>query len=212
MSPSVITANDLKKQLSNDELNILLSKAEINFGRVKTIKTLLTQEKHISLFSEKIFSTGLCIFKAPDKLRLEFITPFKSVLIVDKNQVYKYEYYDEKWQKLTPGNKEIMLHIMKNISSWLKGKFNDVNIYDITANQGKKTSITLIPKHKDFRNFITSFELGLNENINALDYIIINEKKNDYTKIVFHNDIHDSEISDKIFSGKENKPQNVEKW
>ena len=113
---------------------------------------------------------------------------------------------------MAPGNKEVIIHIMKNITSWLKGEFNSSNLYDISATKKEKTALLLVPKNKDFKKFITSFELGLNEDITGLDYIIIHEKKNDYTKIVFHNDIIDSDIDDLIFSGKENQPRKVEKW
>ncbi len=212
LTASVTIAADLKTQLTEDELNTLLSKAENNFGSIKTIKTLLTQEKNLSLFSEKIISKGFCLFKAPDTLRLDFTEPFKSSLIVNNGIVYKYEYYEGSWHKLTPGNKEIMLLIVKNITSWLKGNFRDPNVFDITAYNSKNPTIILIPKSKEFKNFITSFELGLNEKINGLDYIIINEKKTDYTKIIFHQDIVNGDIPEILFSGNDNKPQNVEKW
>ena len=212
LTATLTKAEDLETQILDNELNTLLSKAEENFGRIKTIKTLLTQEKNLSLFSEKIISKGFCLFKAPDTLRLDFTAPFKSSLIVDNKMIHKYEYYDGAWHKLTPGNQEIMLMIMNNITSWLKGKFKDPDIYELKAYKGQNTKIVLIPKSRDFKNFITSFELGLNKEINGLDYIIINEKKNDYTKIMFHNDIIDSNIPKLIFSGESTGPQNVETW
>ena len=206
-------AESQKTQLTNVELKLLLSKAETNFSKIQTIKTLFTQEKNLSLFSEKIISKGFCIFKAPDKLRLEFTKPFKSALIINITDIYKYEHIDKNWHKLSPGNKEIMLIIMKNITSWLTGKFNDPKLYDIKAYKNKdNTSIILIPKNKDFRKFISSFELGLNKKIDSLKYIIINEKKKDYTKIEFHDDIIDGKVNEKVFSGKANKPQDVERW
>lgn len=200
------------QQLSPEELNILLAKADKNFSRIKTVKTVLTQEKHISIFSEKVISKGLCIFKAPGKLRLEYTSPFKSALIINNERVHKYEYYENSWQKMKPGNKEIIIKIMKNITSWLMGEFNNPTLYEISAYKKENTSILLVPKNKEFKNFITSFELGLNKNIDGLDYIIINERKNDYTKIMFHNVIDNAEIPDLLFSGKETSPRKIESW
>jgi hypothetical protein len=45
----------------------------------------------------KVLSKGFCIFKSPDKLRLEFTEPFKSSLIINGNRVFKYEFFDGAW-------------------------------------------------------------------------------------------------------------------
>ncbi len=200
------------KPVSGEQLNLLLENIEENFSKIKTLKTMLTQEKNISFFSETIISTGFCIFKSPDKLRLEFIKPFKSSLIIDNNQIFKYEFFNGNWQKLDSGNKEIMLLIMENITSWLKGKFKDPDLYEITAFKNKNITFLLTPKASEFKKFIQSFELGLNSEMNGLEYIIIHETKKDYTKIRFHNDEINKKVPDIIFDGTHNKPYPVSKW
>ena len=200
------------KSISDNQLNQLLKNVEKNFSKIKTLKTLLTQEKNIALFSEPIISTGFCIFKSPDKLRLDFIEPFKSSLIINNSQIFKYEFFQDNWQKLDIGNKEMMLLIMENITSWLKGKFKDPDLYEICVFKNKNTTILLTPKADEFKKFISSFELGLNHEMNGLEYIIINETKNNYTKIQFHNDEINKEISDIIFEGSKDKPHPVSQW
>ena len=200
------------KPIPDNQLNQLLENVEKNFSKIKTLKTLLTQEKNIALFSEPIISTGFCIFKSPDKLRLDFIEPFKSSLIINGSQIFKYEFFHDNWQKLDIGNKEMMMLIMENITSWLKGKFKDPDLYEISAFKNKNTIILLTPKANEFKKFISSFELGLNHEMNGLEYIIINETKNNYTKIQFHNDEINNEIPDIIFEGSKDKPHPVSQW
>ena len=200
------------KSIPDNQLNQLLEDVEKNFSKIKTLKTLLTQEKNIALFSEPVISTGFCIFKSPDKLRLDFIEPFKSSLIINNSQIFKYEFFHDNWQKLDIGNKEMMLLIMENITSWLKGKFKDPDLYEICVFKNKNTTILLTPKADEFKKFISSFELGLNHEMNGLEYIIINETKNNYTKIQFHNDEINKEISDIIFEGSKDKPHPVSQW
>ncbi|MCF6248085.1 MAG: outer membrane lipoprotein carrier protein LolA [Desulfobacula sp.] len=195
-----------------DRLNLLLENIENNFSKIKTLKTMLIQEKSIPVFSEKIFSKGFCIFKSPDKLRLEFTQPFKSSLIVNGNHISQYEFFDGTWQKLSTGNKEILLMIMGNITSWLKGKFKDPKLYKISAFENEKMTIVLTPKADEFKKFITSFELGLNNKLDGLEYIIINETKNAVTKIQFYNDQVNTKISDTIFQGTKNGPTKVSQW
>ncbi len=200
------------KPIPVNQLNQLLENVEKNFSKIKTLKTLMTQEKNIALFSEPIISTGFCIFKSPDKLRLDFIEPFKSSLIINNSQIFKYEFFHDNWQKLDIGNKEMMLLIMENITSWLKGKFKDPDLYKICAFKNNNTTILLTPKADEFKKFISSFELGLNHEMNGLEYIIINETKNNYTKIQFHNDEINNEIPDIIFEGSNDKPHPVSQW
>jgi len=120
-------------QLEDTRLSELLDKIETNFGQIKSIKTQLIQEKNIHIFAETVISKGFCLFKTPSKLRLEFTEPFRSVLIVNGKHVAKYEYFQDQWQKLDSGDKQVMLMIMKNITSWLQGKFRDTDIYEISA-------------------------------------------------------------------------------
>ena len=200
------------KPISDTQLNQLLANVEKNFSKIKTLRTMLTQEKNIALFSETIISTGFCIFKSPNKLRLEFTKPFKSSLIINDTQIFKYEFFNDNWQKLDTGNKEMMRLIMENITSWLQGRFKDPDRYEISAFKNKDTTILLTPKADAFKKFITSFELGLNHEMNGLEYIIINETKNHYTKIQFHNDEINKEIPDKIFEGTNDKPWPVSQW
>ena len=198
--------------IPQDLLNSILLDAGKNFNAVETMKTLLTQEKNISIFSEPVISKGFCIFKRPGKLRLEFTEPFKSSLMVNDNQVYKYEYFNGAWKKLNPGNKEIMLIIMNHITSWLSGRFNDSNLYEISGFFRPEVTILLTPKNDEFKKFIGSFELGLNRELNGLDYIIIHETKKDFTKIQFHNDTLNEELSDNLFDGSLDAPHPVGQW
>ncbi|MCK5164609.1 MAG: outer membrane lipoprotein carrier protein LolA [Desulfobacula sp.] len=200
------------KPIPDDQLNQLLQNVEKNFSKIKTLRTLLTQEKNIAIFSETVISKGFCIFKSPDKLRLEFTKPFKSSLIINDDQIFKYEFFNGNWQKLDTGNKEMMLLIMENITSWLQGRFKDPGLYEIRALKNKNMTFLLFPKAREFKKFINSFELGLNPEMNGLEYIIINETKNNYTTIRFHNDEVNKEIPDIIFKGTNDKPHPVSPW
>ena len=194
-------------------LEQLLTDAENNFSRITTIQTRFTQQKTLSLFSKVMTSTGFCIFKAPDKLRLEYEEPFKSALIVNGEDICKYEFYDSKWQKLNSADKELMLVIMKNITAWLKGRFKDPDVYEISGQkEDGRYVVTLVPKHAEFKKFIRSFELALNAKQNGLDHIIINESQTDNTKIIFHDDLTNGVVADAVFEGSGEAPAAVENW
>ena len=198
--------------LPGKSLDRLLEDVEKKFSRIKTVKTELTQEKNIALFSETVISKGFCIFKAPEKLRLEFTSPFKSSLVINGPKVAKYEFYNGKWRKLDSVNKEILLLVTKNISSWLKGRFKDPGTYDMRAYKDQGITIVLKPRNDEFKKFISSFELRLNKELNGLEEIVINETKKNFTKIKFHNNRVNEEIPETVFSDSGERPSEVLSW
>ena len=200
------------RQIPTDELSPLMAEIEHRFSTVKTLKARLVQEKTIPIFAEPVVSKGICIYKSPDKLRLEFSEPFKSALLVSGRQVEKYEFMDGGWQRLNMGNQDVMLMIMDNIASWLKGQFKKPELYDIRGVEDQKITIFLTPKSPEFRKFIQSFELGLNSSMDGLDYIVIHEARESLTRIRFEHDLKNAQVSDAFFKGTADGPVPVPGW
>lgn len=197
---------DSPRLYSNEEMEVLLPLLQKEFGKIKSLKSGFVQEKHLSLFSEVVRSKGLFYFQNPDMLRLEFTEPFKSSLVVNGGTVTKFEFLDGKWTKLNSGNKEAILMIIKNITSWLQGQFNNNNLYTVSAREDQVLRLYLTPNDQGFRDYVTGFELGINKKRNGLSYIIIREPGEDYTKISFHDEIINSAIPGNMFDGTGSAP------
>ncbi|MDT8380538.1 MAG: outer membrane lipoprotein carrier protein LolA [Desulfotignum sp.] len=191
--------------ISEDRLQIILSNVENNLGRINTLKTKLIQEKNIALFSEPVLSQGILLFKSPGNIRFEFFTPFQSVLLVDDHKVATFEMFNGRWKQIDSGSKKMMGIILDHIAAWVKGQFNRDNLYRISGRyrQNSKRGCTIIlePRAKEFKNFIQAFELGINSDMDRLDYIIIRESGNDYTKISFFDDRINIPLDDIYFAG-----------
>lgn len=207
-------SGQLEENLPESELNTLLDTIENNFTTVRTLKTMLEQEKTIPVFPEAIISKGFCIFQRPDRLRLEFIEPFQSVLILDGKKMTKYEFFDGQWQKLTPGSADILLQITSNITSWLQGRFRDPDLYEISAVRNENLTIKLVPKAAEFKRFIRSFELGLNKTLDGLEHIMIteNDEAEAFTRIRFFNDVKNDDIPETVFRSSDSVPSKVSIW
>lgn len=202
--------------ISEDQLQIILSNVENNLGRINTLKTKLVQEKNIALFSEPVLSQGILLFKSPGNIRFEFFTPFQSVLLVDDHKVATFEMFNGKWKQIDSGSKKIMGIILDHIAAWVKGQFNRDNLYRISGqyrqNSNHGYTIILEPIAKEFKKFIQAFELGINSDMNRLDFIIIRESGNDYTKISFFDDRINIPLDDIYFSGDVKPLSPVPQW
>jgi outer membrane lipoprotein-sorting protein len=215
--------------IPDDSLDNILASTEKNLGQIKTLKTLLIQEKHLSLFAEPVISTGVFLFKAPGKIRLEFFEPFKSILMVSGSRLFKFEEFNGQWQKIPQGSEKMMEVVLDHIGAWVNGRFNQGDLYKITGkyrpdnlspdNLGSDNlnpdsldpdnlspenlskdqrafSLILEPRAAEFKKFIQAFELGINSGMDRLDYIIIKESGEDYTKITFHQDLVNTPVED----------------
>lgn len=206
--------------ISDDCLDDILANTEKNLGRIKTLKTFLTQEKHLSLFAQPVISTGVFLFKSPGKIRLEFFEPFKSILMVSGNKLFKFEEFNGQWQNIPQGNEKMMELVLDHIGAWVNGRFNQGNMYEVTGKyrpdnlykDQQAFALILEPRAAEFKKFIQAFELGVNSNMDRLDYIIIRESGEDYTKITFHQDLVNTPIEDVYFEDRHNSPLPVPKW
>ncbi|MCG8632906.1 MAG: outer membrane lipoprotein carrier protein LolA [Desulfobacterales bacterium] len=206
--------------MSKDRLAAVLEEARKEFGKIKTLKTKLTQEKNISLFAVPVVSQGLFLFKTPDKIRFEFLTPFQSALIVNQKRISKYEMVNGQWKRLGQGDQRIAGIILEHMAAWMKGDFNHGNLYRVSGKHTPGTTpehpgaVTLIltPKAEEFRAFIRAFELGINKDLNRLDYIVIREKDEDFTKIAFLDDRINRPLDDLFFTGTDLGPVSVPPW
>ena len=199
------------------QLSLILSNIEENMGKIKTLKTKIIQEKKIALFSEPVFSNGILLFKSPDKIRFEYFDPFKSVLLVNENKISKYEMVNGQWKKIGSGDEKMMRVIMDHIGAWIKGRFNESDLYTVsgqyrTVEDQISYAVLLEPKSESFKSFISGFELGINEKMDRLDYIIIKESGDDYTKLTFRDDEINTAVEDLYFTGDSRTFPAVPQW
>lgn len=220
MIPDVGADQSKSFPIPDDCLDDILADTEKNLGRIKTLKTFLTQAKHLSLFAEPVISTGVFLFKAPGKIRLEFFEPFKSILMVSGNKLFKFEEFNGQWQKISQGNEKMMEVVLDHIGAWVNGRFNQDDMYKVTGKyrpdnlckDQRAYVLILEPRAAEFKKFIQAFELGINSNMDRLDYIIIRESGEDFTKITFHQDLVNTPVEDVYFDGRHNPPLPVPKW
>ncbi len=216
MTPSAagnrVTPGQPARELTKNELAQFLTAARESFGKIRTLKTYFVQEKHMSIFTDIIEARGICLFRNPGMVRMDFTEPFQSSLIVNNGSVTKYEFVEGKWKKLDPAGKEVLLMVMGNITSWFCGRFNDNNLYDITARKNGKICLRLIPKNDEFRKYIHYFDLGINEHQNGLEYIVIMEPGKDYTRIDFNKDVINSGFPVDYFNNNGPVPTPISHW
>lgn len=196
--------------LSKAEVDSLLQRLEKEFGTIRSLVTDFEQVKHLAIFREPVRSRGISIFQAPETIRFEFIEPFKSVLIVKDGSVTKYELVDGQWKRLEPGDQQLVLMVIRQISSWLEGRFREYeDIYTISAVRHDATRLILTPKDVTIKRHIARIEIGLRNGRIGIEDITIREAGEDYTQIFFANEKQNILIPQGVFDVKGMEPTSV---
>ncbi len=94
-------------------------------------------------------------------------------------------------------NLQAMGFVLKEITMWLNGRFDENPQFTATLKAGHK--ILLLPKEKSFSMMIQKIELMLSNTPGIIKSVIIYESDNSFTKLVFKKSILNGKIDDSMF-------------
>ena len=200
------------RKMNEKELRQLLVRLEKKLGKVKSLYTTYTQEKHLTIFRDVVKSKGVLLFQNPDKIRFQIQSPFRSVMITNQKKVAKYEYLEGKWQKLKLGNPNLILAVTAQIATWHRGVFRmEKGIYHISGLIGHQSTLVLTPKAKALRQRIKSINITLSKDEKAIQKVVILEKGSDYTVIRFTKEKKNITLSPQLFDTDRSAPYPIPK-
>ncbi len=167
--------------------------------KTETIKSDFTQEKNLSMLSEKIISRGKFWFKKDNRLRMEYDTPFKYLVILNSGNMYIKD--DKKETTVSLKSSKIFQQINKIILDCVQGAvFNNpdfiTNVYENKA----AYMVELSPVAKTLREFFTTIEVVIDKKDYSVTTIEMNEDSGDNTVLHFTNRELNTTVPDALFS------------
>ena len=166
--------------------------------QTKSINTEFIQEKNLSFLFEKIVSNGILLYEQPNKLRLEYTSPFSYLLIMNDG-------------KLLIKNEDTETKIDLESSTM----FNEINNLIISSVQGDILSmpemttsfyensnsfyVQLWPKQEELKKYIKTIELFISKEDHTVTDFKVIELSDDYTLIKFKNKRINDDIPDESF-------------
>jgi len=177
------------------EFNI---KFDENVKKLISIKSDFVQEKHLSFMQDSIISKGIFRYKKQDKIRLEYITPFKYLMVLNNGKIYikdgaKVNKFDSRSNKLFKQINDMLINTMNG--NVLKSKeykityFENDNIY----------LLELQPLDKSIADLIQKIKIYIDKKKLTVLKLRLTEKSGDYTLISFFNTQQNIEIKDEEF-------------
>jgi len=177
------------------EFNI---KFDENVKKLISIKSDFTQEKHLSFMQDSILSKGIFRYKKQDKIRLEYITPFKYLMVLNNGKIYikdgaKVNKFDSRSNKLFKQINDMLINTMNG--NVLQSKdykityFENDNIY----------MLELQPLDKSIADLIQKIKIYIDKKKLTVLKLRLTEKSGDYTLISFFNTQQNIDIKDEEF-------------
>jgi outer membrane lipoprotein-sorting protein len=171
----------------------------LSAAKMKTMKCDFVQTKELSFMNDNAVSEGKMFYKQPDRIRWEYIKPYKYAFSMDGKNV-----------NMSSGGQSDKIPIKSSkmfgeISNIMIGGVSGaglINSKDFTAKfmtGANDCEIILTPLKKEVRNMFTSIQLFVNKSDNRIRSVIMTEKSGDKTTIDLKNISVNTPINDEIF-------------
>jgi outer membrane lipoprotein-sorting protein len=173
-------------------------KMEAQSKLVNSLESDFTQEKYLSVMSEKIITKGHFQFKKVNMLRWEYTDPLKYIIAINKDKMFikdngKVTKYDINSNKMFKSINEMMVNTVQG--NLLNNKDYKAKYYE----NDKFYLLELAPTQKGAKDFLKVIQLYINKTDYAVDKVKMIEPSDDYTSIDFSNRKTNQPIPDEKF-------------
>ncbi|OQY25549.1 MAG: hypothetical protein B6I37_00725 [Desulfobacteraceae bacterium 4572_35.2] len=168
--------------------------------QVETLHSDFVQEKYLSIFEEKLISTGQFYYQKPDQLRWELLEPVGSGFVITGDS-------GQRWHERIDGSESFKLDqdpamalIAEQLFAWAKADLAWIKQnYTISVVSEQPIQLKLVPLEAAAQ-FLSHLMITFNDSDRYVVAVEIHESDGDSTRINFNNSVVNSEINDAIFS------------
>lgn len=168
---------------------------------INSMESDFTQEKYLSVMSEKIITKGHFYFKKVNMLRWEYTQPYQYVIAINKDKMFikdnkKVTKYDINSNKMFKSINEMMMNTVQG--NLLNNKEYTHAFYE----NEKNYLVVLTPVQKAARDFLKNIHLYIDKTDYTVVKVKLTEPGDDYTLIDFTERKSNHVIADEKFTVK----------
>lgn len=166
--------------------------------KLESIKADFTQEKDLSMLSEKIVSKGVFFFKKDNKVRLEYKTPFKYLMVINDSKVMVKD--NSRETKYDTHNNKIFKQINDLTVSSVQGTILNSPDFKVKVLEGgNQYLLEMVPLAKGLKEFFSTIRIFIDKKDYSVSRIEMVELSGDSTTITFSNKELNGPVDDKLF-------------
>ncbi|WP_162902820.1 outer membrane lipoprotein carrier protein LolA [Taibaiella koreensis] len=165
----------------------------------QTIASDFNQVKHMKMMNDKVSSKGKFYFKKEDKIRIEYVSPFQYLLVMNGGQIMVRD--EQKSNKINTRNSKTMQSVNKVMMDCMRGTVFGNKDFDVKAFDSKgQYLLQLIPVNSAMKGLFARIEVYLDKADNSVGKLVMSEQGGDYTEMSFSNKKINTSLSDALFS------------
>ena len=154
---------------------------------VKSMQCDFVQTKHLKMLGDKVVSRGVMYYQQSDKLRWEYVSPYKYTFILNGNKVQIKN--DKRTDVIDVERNKLFKEIARIMMSSVVGDcLNDTRV------------ATLVPQRKEMKQMFSSIRLYFNKKSSMVSMVELVEKNGDKTFIELKNVKTNGQIASSTFA------------
>ncbi len=154
---------------------------------INSFKADMTQEKHLKMLQDKLTSKGLFYYQKENKIRIEYVTPFKYLMVINGAKIAIKD-NNNKMTKIDAGNNAIFKQINSLMIDCIKGSFLANKDFSIALFQNKEYYLfQLTPVKKGLKDFFSTIQIFVFKSDYSIQKLVLKENGGDFTIIHFSN-------------------------
>jgi outer membrane lipoprotein-sorting protein len=166
--------------------------------KTTSVKADFTQDKNLSMLSEKITSKGNFWFKKDSRVRMEYNQPFKYLMILNKDKVYVKD--GQKESKVSTKSNKMFQQINKMMIDCMQGTMLENTDFKTRIFENKNNALVeLTPVAKGMKELFKSINVIVDKKDFSVLSIEMNELSGDNTIMRFTNKELNASIPDTLF-------------
>lgn len=169
--------------------------------KTSSIKSDFVQEKNLSMLAEKITSKGKFWFKKDNMVRMEYTSPSKYLMIINKDNILVKD--EQKENKINTKSNKLFQQINRIIVDCVQGTILSNPDFKVKVFENKGSYLVeLSPLSRGIKDFFKSINISVDKKDNSVSNIDMEEPSGDNTTIHFLNKEINATLPDALFAAK----------
>jgi len=190
----ICTTTFAQKQLTEAQSQEVMSQLTQAATSMRTLQCRFVQEKLSSMLVEPSVSEGTLHYKAPSRMRWEYVKPYAFALVVSGDRIVKIT--NGKSEALEGNSNRIFQGIVNIIMGSASGKkLFDLSVFDVVMHDdGTFWKAEMTPKRRDMKRMFSQLVFHFDKKSQIIDHLEFIEPQGDRTVIRFE----EVQINEKI--------------
>lgn len=169
-----------------DELGELLGELKTAAATTETLTSPFVQEKYLEIFSEKLLSQGMFVYRKPDQLRWELLNPIASGFILQGDKGERWNSLSRERKSFSVEDDPVMGMIARQLLAWARVDLDWLQqryrLEQVTSNP---VVLKLYPLDAGEAGFIDHLQVEFSPDRSHVTEVLMVEQGGDSTSIRF---------------------------